>query len=94
MRVAEGGVGDEEAFLIANPLGKFFGAELEEFLPGAWWRCLCLVVAGADGGRDRRIELVPLGVGIAIDDDITDEVDQLGGAVTACLELEQLRRLG
>src|SRR5690606_22861061 len=47
---------------------------------------------GNDGGDERLFGPEALRVRVAVDDDLAEEVQQLGGAVAAGLELEQLRR--
>jgi hypothetical protein len=91
VRVAEGRVGDEQLLLLERPFGEFFRAQFQQQLARARRRRLLAVV-----GRRRAAAKASLGetlgLRIAVDDDIAEKGQQLGGAVAARLELEQLRR--
>ena len=89
--VAEGGVGEEGALLLARPLGEFFGSELEQLLPGAGRRVDAQVDAGKRRGGQAGGRTIPLGLGISVDRNIGEELHQLGGAVTAQLEFKECR---
>ena len=47
---------------------------------------------GEGGGRERLGGAVALGVRVAVDDDLAEEGEELGGAVAAGLEGEELGR--
>ena len=89
--VAHGGVGDEHALLVAHPLGELGGAEFLEALAGAGLGV---------GGEARRLGLAGVGrrqravagLRVAVDGDVGDPAEQLGGAVLALAEVEQRRR--
>ena len=90
--VAEGGVGDEQALLLERPLGEFLRAQLEQQVARALGQR-----GGQVGlGQRRRVEglgrLVSLGVRVAVDDDVAEEVQQLRGPVFPAAEGEELRR--
>ena len=92
MGITEGGVGDEQAFLLQRPLGEFLWAQFEQQVAGALGQR-----GGQIGlGQRCRVEglgrLVPLGMRVAVDDDVAQEVEQLGGPVLAAAEGEEFRR--
>ncbi len=92
VRVAEGGVGDEQALLLEGPLGEALCAELEQEVTRAGGRRRFLVVGRGLRGREGFLGTVALGVGIAVDDDVAEEVEELGRAVAAGVEREEFRR--
>ncbi len=89
--VAHGGVGDEEALLLAGPFGEFFGAVLEEVVAGAWWFGSFWVVGGLDDRQVHDRGGAVFDLVVAVDDDVAEEFQELGGAVAAFGELEECR---
>ena len=94
VRVAEGGVGEQQAaFVCAVHSANFFGPS-----SSSSWR---VPSRRRDGvvRRDRRREQGAVGHGlagdvrVAVDDHVAEISQQLGGAVAARREAEQLRRL-
>ena len=80
-------------FCLQRPLGEFLRAELEQQLARAGRRLLLAVAARAAARAASGVGgLVALGVRIAIDDDVAEELQQLRRAVAPRLELEELRR--
>ena len=92
MRVAEGRVGDEQPFLFRGPFGKFFRAKFKQQLAGAFGRFELVVAHRGGGRRPHSGDFVTLGLRVAVDDDVAEEVQQPGRAVAARFEGEQLRR--
>jgi hypothetical protein len=92
MRVAEGGVGDEERFSFEGPSANFFRPEFQQQLARPGRRLLLAVVGGQRRRRQRARRLVAFRLRIAVDDDIAQEGEQLGGAVAAPLNSNKLRR--
>ena len=92
MGVAESRVGDEQALLGDRPLGEFLRAELKEQLARAIGRVQLEIAGGHDRRNERLGGTIALGVGIAVDDDVADEVEELGGAIVTGLEAEELGR--
>ncbi len=72
--VAEGGVREKEAFLLAHPLGEFFRAKLDQLLAGAGSRGLAFGIFGDD-----RLGKLSLGIDFsfdvraAVDDHLRDD---------------------
>ena len=91
MGIAKGCVGNEQLLLAECPFGKFFRAQFEQQLAGAGRRLLLAVVARRSHRRKGGFENITLGLGIAVDDDITQKRQQLGGTVAARLEFEEFR---
>ncbi len=90
MGVAEGGVGDQEAFLFEDPFREFFGAVFAEVIAGAGGRGL-VVVPRRDGGfveAGGGFEVFNLGV--SVDDDVGEVGEHLRRAVLARAEVEKL----
>ena len=91
VRVAHGGVGEQHLRLLQHPVGKALGAQFEQLLPMAVGCRRVEITLGLDGFFGRRRDLVAtLHFGIAVDDHLTHEAQQLGGAVATRGELEQL----
>ena len=102
--VAHRRVGDEELLLLAHPAGELLGAELLVDVPRAFRQVRDLVrphraggggvpgdVAGAGGAEVGA--LFALHVRVAVDDDVGEVGQQLGGAVLPRAEVEEFRRL-
>ena len=85
MRVAEGGVGDQQPLLFQRPFREFFRAQFQQQLARARRRRLLVVVGRRRRRRQRRPRRVTFGLRIAVDDDVAEERQQLGGAVAARL---------
>ena len=92
VRVAEGGVGDQQALLPAGPFGEVLGAQPLQNLARAIRRRGGVVARHRRRPDAARRKLTPDGR-IAVDDDVAEIGQQLGGAVAARRELEQLGRL-
>ena len=92
MRVAERGVGDEQALFFTGPGGKFFRAELLEELARAGRR-----FDARRGGKHKRFQpfghFLSFDFGIAVEDHLAEVREQLGGAVAAARKTEQFRRI-
>jgi hypothetical protein len=84
--VAPGGVGDEQALLLRGPLGEFLRAELEQLVAGAGRRGDPVIVGENRGRREFPLGAVALGVRVAVDGDVAEEVEELGGAIAPRLE--------
>ena len=91
--VAEGGVGDEQALFFSVHSANFAARvpAATAACPAAASVCGRRRAAAPESSGDGR--LVAFRVRIAVDDDIAKELQQLGGAVAARLELEELRRI-
>ena len=92
VRIAEGRVRQQKPLFFARPGGKFLGAQLLQQLARSGRRR-----NAGSGGNGRLLNKLrhrfPLHFGIAVEDDIADVREQLGGAVGAAGEAEQLRRI-
>ena len=91
MGVAHRGVGDEHAGFIAHPFGEFLRAEFLKALARARLHIGAEVRHLGTAGVDRRTRPVA-GFGVAVDGDVGNPAEQLGGAVLALAEVEQRRR--
>ena len=93
VRVAERGVGHQQALLPAGPLGEPLRAQLA----AAIWRVPAGGAAeswrGTGGVRDPLRRRLARDGRVAVHDHVAQIGQQLGGAVAARRELEQLRRL-
>ena len=92
MGVAEGGVGDEQALLRDGPGGEFLRTELKQKLAGAGSGRQAQIADGSEGRDEGLGGAVTLGVGVAVDGDVAEEGEELGGAVLTNLEAEEVRR--
>ena len=90
MGVAEGGIGEQQAFLVKGPLGEFFRAQLGQQLLRAWRWLRRVVNERSRDSRDRWLGF-SLHFRIAIDDDFAQVRQDFGGAILAHGELEQRR---
>ena len=89
--VAEGGVGDEQALSLARPLRELLRPEFQQQVARALGDGGLGVVSRRPGGLEDLARPVALGVRVAVDDDVAQEVQQLGGPVAARFEVVQLR---
>ena len=92
MGVAEGGVGDEQALLLERPLGELLRTQLQQQVAGALGQRFGEVDLGQRGRFEDLGGLVSLGMRVAVDDHVAQEIEQLGGPVLAAAEGEELRR--
>ena len=87
MRVAHGGIGDQQLFLIEYPVAHGFGTlGVKQLLETGALRRRALI-----GWEARNVQLTALGRRI-VHLNLCNVAQYLGGAVTAGLELEQLGR--
>ena len=90
--VAECRVGEQRAFLFARPLREFLRSQFEQALARARRRGDAPVEGRERGRLEQRCGLVALGLRVAVDRHVGEEMHQFRGAVPARLELEQGRR--
>src|SRR5712692_6660430 len=92
MCVAKGGVRDEQALFSAGPGGKLFRPELLQQLPRPRRR-----LDSRHVGKNRGLEdignLLPLNLGIAVEDYVAEIGKQFGGAVAAAGNAKEFRRV-
>src|SRR3954465_9703620 len=92
MRVAHCCISPQQRLLLANPGAKLFGTEFFEFIASAFGQrsgsvqCRNLCWNSPCGAR--RV----LNTWMAIDDYVTDILQELGGTIPSRLELEQFWR--
>lgn len=85
VRVAHGGIGDQQLFLIEHPVAHGFGVlGVKQLLEAGALRRRVLI-----GWEARNVQLTALGRRI-VHLNLCDVAQHLGGAVAAGLELEQL----
>ena len=92
MGVAQGRVRDEQLLLLERPFGEFLRAKFEQQLARAWRRRLFMVAARHPPGGENVLWLEAFHQRMAVYRDVAQIPQQLGRAVAARLELEQLRR--
>src|SRR6476660_1910125 len=92
MRIAKRGISNEQALLFSRPGGKFLRAKLSEKLARS-----CRSRDTASHRNNRRIESLwgrlSFHFGVAVEDDVADIGEKLGGAIPATGKTEQFRRL-
>src|SRR5882724_2047820 len=92
MRIAKRRIGNQQALLFSCPCGKFLRTKLLQELTRS-----CRRRDAGSRGNNRRIEslrrTLPFHLGIAVEDDVADIGEKLGGAVAAARKTEKLRRL-
>src|SRR5262249_30205812 len=94
MRIAHRRVRQEQSLLLADPLGKFDRAKIEQFIARAGRGAVVARVLWDDWLEQfaLRIDLT-FHVGPAIDDHIADIAEYLCGAIPSRRELEELGRV-
>ena len=90
VRIAEGGVGDEQALFFARPCGELFWAEHLQHLARAGRRTDAGRL-GEHGGFEIFGDFLPFYFGIAVEDYVAEIRKELCGAVAAARETEKLR---
>ena len=91
MTIAHGGIGDEDLLLPPHPLGEAFRPQRIQLLLGAPRNGTG--EPGDDGRCRLGVRLWPAAcLGMAVDGDVGEIVEQLGGAVLALHRFEQRRR--
>ena len=83
MGVAEGGVGDEQGLPLRRPLRELLRPKLQQQIARALGDGGLRVVSRRPGEFEDLARPVTLGVRVAVDDDVAQEVQQLGGPVAA-----------
>ena len=90
MGVAEGGVGQQQRRLLADPLREPLGPELLEDLARAVGGRGGVVVGGGLGLGGGGVAVAAVDAGEAVDGDLGGERQELRGAVAADLEVEEV----
>src|ERR1700719_5078135 len=92
MRVAKRGVRNQQALFLARPRGKVFWSELLQQLPRRVGRC-----NAPDTRQDRRLQVfrnfLSLDFRVAIENDVAQVREQLGGAVAARGDAKEFGRV-
>src|SRR2546426_11712422 len=92
MRIAKRRIGNQQALFSSRPRGKFLRTKLLQELTRS-----CRRRDAGSRGNNRRFEslrrLLPLHLGIAVEDDVADIGEKFGGAIAAARKTEKLRRL-
>ena len=92
MSVAEGRVGNEQALLLESPFGELLWTEFDEKVSGALGKGCGQIGLGQRGWVEGLGRPVPLGMRVAVDDDVAQEIKQFGGPVFAAAEGEEFGR--
>ena len=91
--VAHGGVGETDALFVLEPVGETLGAAFNQDVAGALGRRAVDIRRRQDRCFERTVRHFPaFHFRVAVDDDFANEIEQLGCAILARCELEQLRR--
>ena len=90
--VAEGRVGNEQSLLLESPFGKLLRPEFEEKVSGTLGKGCGQIGLGQRGWVEGLGRPVPLGMRVAVDDDVAQEIKQFGGPVFAAAEGEEFGR--
>src|SRR6266852_7479885 len=92
MRIAKRRIGNQQALFSSRPRGKFLRIKLLQELTRS-----CRRRDAGSRGNNRRIKslrrLLPFHLGIAVEDDLADIGEKLGGAITAARKTEKFCRL-
>ena len=73
MRITHCGVGDEEAFLLTHPFGKFFGAVLGQIVLSTCRLFSLRIEIGGDHGQVHNRHGASFDLLVAVDDGLTEE---------------------
>jgi hypothetical protein len=85
--VAEGGVRDEEGLPLSRPLRELLRPKFQQQIARALGDGGPGVVSRRPGELEDLARPVTFGVRVAVDDDVAEEVQQLGGPVAARFEV-------
>ena len=92
--VAHRGIGEKHALLLPDPVREFMRAQLDQPVAGAAGYRRGEIPVGFVRVRERTIVgFSAFHLRVAVDRDLADELQQLGGAIAPRLEAEQLGSL-